>query len=308
MYYPYLRGKQFELIALREFAEKSPAHIRPIIEPVKRNTNSLITALSALVNKGMPFALVLNPATGEYRKDSLELDEIFPLLKEHDWTPAFLLNDNAELISGIIESYNIRNAMVIVGNGFNVDNQANKELLSDDRITFVVGAFESNRGLKRFFNSAGKKIIRLDDCFKEKQKNADYADNTDELFSEEFNYYSEEGYEGFSDYTALSSDFKEGGMLPKAVAIHMTYPKSEEAVYVHHFVSDSNDSTANIKKKFYEAALKLKDFFSPIPTTDGVRSVIECLDNDKYPGLGMLKKYSILNHLELMENILSSRV
>lgn len=37
MYFPYLRGKQFELLALREFANKNASNrkIIPIIEPVK---------------------------------------------------------------------------------------------------------------------------------------------------------------------------------------------------------------------------------------------------------------------------------
>ena len=37
MYFPYLRGRQFELIALRELVEKGvlSSRITPIIEPVK---------------------------------------------------------------------------------------------------------------------------------------------------------------------------------------------------------------------------------------------------------------------------------
>ena len=37
MYFPYLRGRQFELIALRELVEHQliGKHIYPVIEPVK---------------------------------------------------------------------------------------------------------------------------------------------------------------------------------------------------------------------------------------------------------------------------------
>ena len=44
MYYPYLRGRQFELLALRDFAESlqgSASQVFPIIEPVRENKNSL---------------------------------------------------------------------------------------------------------------------------------------------------------------------------------------------------------------------------------------------------------------------------
>ena len=48
MYYPYLRGKQFELIALREFAQQiqKEFHVCPIIEPVKSGLNSLKMAIN----------------------------------------------------------------------------------------------------------------------------------------------------------------------------------------------------------------------------------------------------------------------
>jgi hypothetical protein len=58
MYYPYLRGKQFELIALREFADQYDNYnVMPIIEPVKLAFNSMILAISMMKNRGLKFAL-----------------------------------------------------------------------------------------------------------------------------------------------------------------------------------------------------------------------------------------------------------
>lgn len=47
MYYPYLYGKQFELLALREFLDQyaDNCQICPIIEPVKSSFNSLRIAV-----------------------------------------------------------------------------------------------------------------------------------------------------------------------------------------------------------------------------------------------------------------------
>ena len=46
MYYPYFRGKQYELITIRENAERmSKAAIVPILEPVKQNVSGLRRAL-----------------------------------------------------------------------------------------------------------------------------------------------------------------------------------------------------------------------------------------------------------------------
>jgi len=47
MYYPYLRGKQYELILLRENAKlMKDASMVPIIEPVKKNLTSLNKAIN----------------------------------------------------------------------------------------------------------------------------------------------------------------------------------------------------------------------------------------------------------------------
>ena len=49
MYYPYFRGKQNELILIREQAELiSNSKIIPIIEPVKRNLSPLNRAIEQL--------------------------------------------------------------------------------------------------------------------------------------------------------------------------------------------------------------------------------------------------------------------
>lgn len=51
MYFPYLRGKQYELLALKDFSQMSPnnAKIVPIIEPVKNQVNGLNSALETMI-------------------------------------------------------------------------------------------------------------------------------------------------------------------------------------------------------------------------------------------------------------------
>lgn len=70
MYFPYLRGKQFELIALREFATQHPnaEKIVPIIEPVKSTFNGLTTATKVMFERQLHFALVLNPTDGDFKR------------------------------------------------------------------------------------------------------------------------------------------------------------------------------------------------------------------------------------------------
>src|SRR5690606_11548104 len=63
----------------------------------------------------------------------------------------------------------------------------------------------------------------LNDPFVKRAKNADYLDPDDEIFSSDYLYFRDEGYDAFGDYLTIGSDFVDGGMLPYAVAIHLTY-------------------------------------------------------------------------------------
>ncbi|HEY9169416.1 MAG TPA: sce7725 family protein [Lutibacter sp.] len=60
MYFPYLRGKQFELIALRELCALFPEElnkISPVIEPVKASS-TLNSTLAELANRNANFNLI----------------------------------------------------------------------------------------------------------------------------------------------------------------------------------------------------------------------------------------------------------
>jgi hypothetical protein len=47
-------------------------------------------------------------------------------------------------------------------------------------------------------------------------------------FSEEHLYFNDEGFNGFSDYTVIPSEYNETGSMPRAVVIHLTYLKENK--------------------------------------------------------------------------------
>ena len=59
MYYPYLRGRQFELITIRDLAlENALEKVTPVIEPVKESFNSLSLANNIFLESGFkPFLI-----------------------------------------------------------------------------------------------------------------------------------------------------------------------------------------------------------------------------------------------------------
>lgn len=70
MYFPYLRGRQYELIAIRELVEKSliSRKVIPVIEPVKLSS-ALIKTLRSSQERDFTLGLVRNPQVGDMLRD-----------------------------------------------------------------------------------------------------------------------------------------------------------------------------------------------------------------------------------------------
>ncbi len=317
MYYPYLRGKQFELLAVRDFCDHygQTESIAPIIEPVKENFNSMKLAIKKMQEKGMHFFLILNPQCGEILRNDDINDKTSYILQSLEaeladtacWTPAFIAHNNYAIIPQTIADNGFERVMLICKDGVQSDDNTFDNLVSMPCVSKVVinPAFNSLRRKLRKLEIAD--IIRLDDNFTPLQRNSDYVDVPEELFSDAYKYYQEEGYTGISDYTTLPSAFIDGGRLPYAIAIHMTYEKTEDQIFVRHFVSDTNDDDSNIQGKFGEAAAKAVQFFREHElTNDAIQELSQLYDETRYPGLGVIKKISIKNHIELMFGILQA--
>jgi hypothetical protein len=306
MYYPYLRGRQFELIALREYAEckGDNNNIIPIIEPVKKTFNSMKLALPKLIENFVKFAMILNPKVGEIDSSIDIYEELKELLISDIWIPAFIVEDDYIALKHKIEGFgfDINNqVMIICSEQTDTNNEDFKLLISLSVVSFVVS--DDNRSLKSFVHSLGKVIIRLDDKFKGAKRNSDYLTMREEKFTEEHYYFSVDNYGGFSDYTPLISSFIEGGGAPYAVAIHLTYLKTPEEVWIRHFTSLSNSDRANIQGKFAQALSKAVAFLDEQNIhTNAAEELRVYYKDSKYPGLGMSKKISIKHHLELVNN------
>ena len=315
MYYPYLRGKQFELLALREFSSefKNNHTIVPIIEPVKKQVNGLNAAALSMIENGMKFAVILNPSDGDYRHTGIDNDILMSLTALTDdrdnWIPAYIYKHNGKTLLDHAKQNNLSNLMIIFPSGADVNDEELMEFLSKDEVAFVVsGNLSNNRSARGRMLRLGKALISLEDRFNERPRNADYANEIDEIFSEDFAYYQDDRLAGFADFTPMAKDFIEGGMLPYAIAIHLTYQKSDDQIFVHHFVSDNNFDQSNIRGKFHEAAVKIAPFFNNngLYHTSAVDELIRRAESDDgYPGLGYIKKLSVKNHLELITHILS---
>ena len=306
MYYPYLRGKQYELISLRglkEFVENKNI-ICPIIEPVKFGS-TLVRTIETLLQNNYPFIIVLNPEYGDYKNKSML--ECWEKLKEllEDKIQfihfAFLANRNYSEIYQLFAEKSVNRRSVI----FKEKTEITPDLYQIiNKISFQSIIMEDNRDIRRLTHGLNVNKIVISDRFNLKERNVDYLEKDDEFFTNDHIYYNVDGYDGFSDYVTIGDNYSDKGFLPYAVAIHWTYLDNQDFFRIHHFVSDSNEDNTDVPGKFWEALCHLIEFANNnnLPETYAMREMRKYYESEDYPGLGVLKKLSILNHLELIYN------
>jgi len=307
MYFPYFRGRQFELIALRELINDNllSSKVIPIIEPVILSS-TLLSTMEAFIDNNRTLGIICNPEVGKFCLNTDENDErvnkFLQLLKNENIYRTSILNQNNDEQFEILNEDNSsenQNWIVILNNRDRLDdyNKFNEE----KSVKFVLIPDES--AFKRRID--GNKIL-FEDRFNKCPRNEDYSINTDEFFSDDHLFYKSEGFQGFGDYSVIGNIFIDSGFAPLAIAIHIVYLTDTNNLKIHHFVSDSNDDRKNPAKKYYEAVNKLVEWcdLNKIQKTNGLQFFYDCYKEESYHGLGVVKKYSIMHHLELISNFL----
>ena len=78
MFFPYFRGRQYELLALKELAQKGliSKYVIPVVEPIKISP-TLKNTIQAFEKADLNLAMILNPAVGDFAdSDASSLVEI----------------------------------------------------------------------------------------------------------------------------------------------------------------------------------------------------------------------------------------
>lgn len=308
MYYPFFRGKQYELITIRERAELiANNNICPIIEPVKANLSSLKKTVTELIEKNAKFIIVANPKFGDLRYNPLPLFDklINEYLKDYEnFTLGYIANSDCDLleIKAFIDEY-IGYSIALIHYGFPKGKDLKELLEGYDKVNkqiFIDNA--SGKLYQKHFKDYERILIR--DGFK-KQKNADYP--TNEHFSDLHATYKDEGMKGFGDFLIVGDDYMEAGGPAFAIAIHLTY-LDEEDMFIRHFVSDRTNTPTDPAGKFFEALEKLKIEVegdeSSIFRSVACKEFLDLHQRGHFPGLGYVKKLSMIHHIELIAKYL----
>jgi hypothetical protein len=316
MYFPYFRGKQYELICLRTSASLLKSKkIHPIVEPVRDLWTQCDKMLQALSDHNIGCTLVANPRIGDHAENpNVVLEYICTqnLFKNGIHWLGYIIENEHDFNQ--IEQYvsNLPHAKwQVFHSGANLQPQqiADKCLGFPQIESHVFRERECGRSYVKAFKDCQNRVV-LADSFPKQSKNSEYKMNIIELFSDVIEFYKSDGYTGFGDYLTIGDLYSEGGGNAKfmTVAIHITLRKSLEdlIIYIQHFTSQDNQGS--IMEKFQRALDTLiTDYNSPnslIYHTNAMEEFKRLWAIEHFPGLGKIKQLSMQHHLELMDSIL----
>lgn len=306
MYYPYFRGKQFELIAIRETAEllKSSGFV-PIIEPVREVLSGLDRALKAICEAKGKAIVIVNPDHGDHAEDGAGITSLLKngFLDKEGITAGILLKEGMNLGSAL-DYYDKHkdHKPVFVHAGF-TEAKALAEKLDADLGQTQHVFFEKHCGKLYRKHFKGSTRILLRDGF-QRRRNADHP--AIEEFSDLHVTYEEEDMDGFGDFLIVGDDYSEGGGPAYAIAIHLTFIDSDKdnVMYIYHFVSTTKDTPTDPAGKFGQALAKLiaklDSGNSKLIETEAIQEFRDLHAKGHFPGLGHVKKLSMKHHIETL--------
>jgi hypothetical protein len=312
MYYPYFRGKQYDLITIKENAALLATNkFVPIIEPVKQALSGLVRAIEAINEAKGQLILIVNPINGDHSENSeaisdLLLNEFKDQSKIH---AGVLLTEGMTVLDAVaIYKSHISRKIAFVHAGFS-EGKLLGEHINETKLDCMHVFVEEQCGKLYRRHLSGRDRVLLRDGF---NKRPNRAHPPTEFFSDLHLVYEEEGMNGFGDFLIVGDEFSETGGPAYAVAIHMTFIKhdKDDEMHIHHFKSDRFDTPADPAGKFAEALLKLNAEATKknpdMLQTNAVKEFLDLHRRGHFPGLGYVKKLSMQHHLETLANYFSS--
>jgi hypothetical protein len=305
MYHPYFRGKQYELITIKELSPLlKTAGFRPIIEPVRESLSRLHRTLDAVVETDGSAIVVVNPHYGDLSGTEPLTELLGHALDLPGISAGILLKPNMTL-DDVVAYYKAHSARtpVFIHAGF-TEAKALAENLGRPTKDQSHIFFEEFCGklYQKHFKDAHRVLLR--DGFKKQRRNIDYPFL--EPFSDLHATFVDEGMDGFGDFLIVGDDYSDSGGPAYAVAIHLTFidPDQDDSMQIYHFKSRQRDTPQDPAGKFAEAlAEMIKTIDAPLSNVLETNAVIEfrALHRQRhFPGLGYVKKLSMKHHIETL--------
>lgn len=266
-YYPLIRGRQADLLALRAAVQTglSP-HIIPVIEPVKDNA-ALPSTVAAFAAAEHPLFVIANPQVGTYgllaaprHPLPAPLPPPVQAARYFDAQPAPLIIAGTPAEAAALPARQLRM----------VPNEA------------------------RFRVSGSNQAIYLGDWHPSRERTEAYRVVQRELY--QYPKATLAG-RGWADYPLSSHHYSEQGYPQRAIALHLLFP-SHGALYWQHFTSVNNADFSQPQAKFFEAVTPLAAWLAvhPEAATPATSELLQLLAQHHFPGLGKVRELQ-LRHL-----------
>ncbi|WP_407893254.1 sce7725 family protein [Lacticaseibacillus sp. N501-2] len=271
-YYPIIRGRQYDLLALKTLAKTLSPQIIPIIEPVK-DIPALLGVVKAFAQAGHPLYVIANPQVGQYG-----------LLQK----PKHALPDPLPDPITTARYFDVLPAKLVIASTF-----GQVDLLKPTQLAVVPNTARA-RALKL------PQAVYLEDHYPIRSRTEDYYQ-----VQQEFYQYSRKQLPGvgFADYPLSTHHFDEHGYPQRAIALHLSF-QDHRQLWVRHFVSVNNADFQDPGAKFFEARASLKPWLSmhPDANTDATDALLAL---DHFPGLGTVRKLELMHWLTIMGRFLA---
>lgn len=254
-YYPYFRGKQYELITIRENAPLlKQAGFVPIIEPVKESLTGLANSLKSIVQVAGKAIVIINPDIGDHSYNSESIASLlqgeFNSYNEIYFGIYLTEKHKFEFAKSIYEQCSGK-SIAFIHSGFSEAKQlADLPGVIDSNVQHIFQENYCGKLYQKHFNHAKKVLLR--DGFN-KRINREYPEV--EFFSDLHATYELENMQGFGDFLIVGDDYSETGGPAFAVAIHITFidHDKDDEMHIFHFVSVRQDDPKDTPGKFLEA-------------------------------------------------------
>ncbi len=272
-YYPLIRGRQYDLLALQACLKTLSPHIKPIIEPVK-DIAALPRTVTAFAKAAHPLYLIANPQVGQYGLLASPKHALPALLPAPVATARYFDPYPAALTL--------------------TQTKAQVQLLTAEQLAVIPNA-------ARMRAVHHPRAIYLEDHYPQRDRTEGYYTVQDELY--QYPLATLPGV-GFADYPLSTRHYSDTGYPQRAIALHLLYPR-DNMLWLHHFVSVNNAAYHDPGTKFFEALSPIHAWLATQPQA-ATPALTQLLTLDHFPGLGTVRKLQLMHWLTIVDRWLTA--
>ncbi len=321
MYFPYLHGKQKEVLALRHLAPVLgvDGQVQPVMEPVRVMATSMRHTLEACEAHRLPVWLVVNPVQQDF--DLLLPAEafdwgrqLFTSLPTRQWIhPTLMLGPalTPDVVRRFVQVFGARPMGLVVGPDAPPLSEV-MAMLGGARVgqVFFKGVEPTAAAHAALGNAA---CVRVEE--RRLPDSPDLRQDHRHPFQDPLPDPCREGRADFSDYTTLPSRPDMPEATSRQAAFRLSYLRvapTPAAIWLESFMSgrlapeeDCADQRFRRALRAFQSALDRDDAcFGP---TEAVRRYLASLIDGILPSRALSKQWELMHHLELISGVLAGR-